>query len=106
MLSPSEAIKLSKNKPVDEKKAEEQAAFVEARLAKLQWLEHPETKALIRQLTVLEQEGIQSAVRHKVARNDVGALETLVCLEQLRIVKLIVSSPEIIFGNAHNTDNS
>lgn len=106
MLSTKEAINLSKNKPVDEKKADEQAAFAEARLTKLQWLEHPVTKALIRQITSLEKEGIENAVRAKLARQDSDALTQLVCLEQLRVVKVIISSPEIIFGNAHNTDNS
>jgi hypothetical protein len=53
MITTQEAIKLSKDKPADEKKAEEQAAFAEARLAKLQWLEHPVTKSLIRTLVNL-----------------------------------------------------
>jgi hypothetical protein len=106
MITTQEAIKLSKDKPADEKKAEEQAAFAEARLAKLQWLEHPVTKSLIRTLRKLDMDEVSAALAHKHANRDQQALNSLVALEQLRFIKDVISSPDIIFGNAHTTNNN
>jgi len=105
MLSTKEAIELSKNKPVDEKKAESAAELAELRLVKLQWLEHPVTKALIKYLSEHELNEIASAVACKSLNRDQDALNRLVSLEQIRVIKHAISSPNFIFGNAHTTNN-
>jgi hypothetical protein len=49
---------------------------------------------------------VSAALAHKHANRDQQALNSLVALEQLRFIKDVISSPDIIFGNAHTTNNN
>jgi hypothetical protein len=105
MITTRDAINLSKNKPVDEKKAENAAELAEARLAKLQWLEHPQTKLLIANLKFIETTIVQLASDAKASRQNELALDHLVALRMVKTIRLDIVNPDMIFGNAHTTNN-